>query len=80
MLTDVPMRAGDDDDLVVLRQEYSLRFQSADAFDHSRANLVNRSKSGNPGYIFGRPVLAGHIFTSDQESDVISARIPHETC
>ena len=63
-----------DDGLIVLQQDYSVRFQNADALPRTTANLVNRSRSGNPGYIFGRPVLAGEIVKTTAEQNVISAR------
>ncbi|KAJ1461282.1 hypothetical protein M885DRAFT_507172 [Pelagophyceae sp. CCMP2097] len=57
VLTDVP----DDGAAVVLEQTFLMQFASTFEVPRSRdiANLVNRSRSGNPGYIVGRPLLSG---------------------
>jgi len=60
---------------VVLGQEFSILFQSVGQIPRSQslANFINRSKSGNPGYVFGRPLLAG---TSFQATDDLNAVLP----
>ena len=49
MLTDIPAAVTDEDGLVVVQQEYSVQFRSD-------ADVPPSMKSGNPGYIFGRPI------------------------
>lgn len=77
MLTDVPLAASNDDGMIVLQQEHSVRFQGISNVrrEQTLANLINRTKSGNPGYIFGRPVLAGHSILATSELHVVSSRI-----
>ena len=79
VLTDVP--EADDDGAIVLEQHFSVRFQERDPlFSRSAdlANLVNRSRSGNPGYLVGRPVLAGTLMdaaTSGATYDIIRPQL-----
>ncbi len=54
MLTDIPATAVGTDGVVVLQQEYSTHFTSM-------ANRTFRTKSGNPGYIFGRRLAVGTL-------------------
>lgn len=49
VLTDIPAAVTDEDGLVVVQQEYSVQFRSD-------ADVPPSMKSGNPGYIFGRPI------------------------
>ena len=74
MLTDVPLAASNDDGKIVLQQEYSVEFQDVSNSPRNLANLINRSKSGNPGYIYGRPVLAGHAIAATSHLDAVSPR------
>lgn len=55
VLTDVPSTA------TSLKQRFSVSYVSNAEVERKSddANVVNRTRSGNPGYIFGRPVLAG---------------------
>ncbi|KAJ8612268.1 hypothetical protein CTAYLR_002925 [Chrysophaeum taylorii] len=59
VLTDIPAMSS----VTAMRQRYSIAFQSESSAVRSitDANIVNRTRSGNPGYIFGRPVLAGKL-------------------
>uniref|UniRef100_A0A7S3K434 Tectonic domain-containing protein n=1 Tax=Aureoumbra lagunensis TaxID=44058 RepID=A0A7S3K434_9STRA len=59
LLTDIPQSANNDDNIIIIRQYYSVGFRSQAAIARSQANIVNRTRSGNPGYLFGRPLLAG---------------------
>lgn len=54
VLTDIPATAVGTDGVVVLQQEYSTHFTSM-------ANRTFRTKSGNPGYIFGRRLAVGTL-------------------
>mmetsp|Transcript_14433 Transcript_14433/g.47157 ORF Transcript_14433/g.47157 Transcript_14433/m.47157 type:complete len:296 (-) Transcript_14433:694-1581(-) len=74
VLTDVPLAASNDDGKIVLQQEYSVEFQDVSNSPRNLANLINRSKSGNPGYIYGRPVLAGHAIAATSQLDAVSPR------
>jgi hypothetical protein len=49
VLTDIPATVMDEDGLVVFQQEYSIEFRS-------ETDVPRSMKSGNPGYIFGRPI------------------------
>mmetsp|Transcript_34062 Transcript_34062/g.104609 ORF Transcript_34062/g.104609 Transcript_34062/m.104609 type:complete len:147 (-) Transcript_34062:648-1088(-) len=63
-------------DFVVIQQEYSVGFESATnvARSNKMANVINRTKSGNPGYIFGRPVLLGSSRSTTIGLSVISPK------
>jgi len=76
VLTDVPLAASNKDGWIILQQEFSVRFQSVGDILRSKAaaNIINRTKSGNPGYIFGRPLLAGNLVSATVENGVVSAR------
>jgi hypothetical protein len=45
------------------------------AHNNDDGNVVNRTRSGNPGYIIGRPVLFGFSAISDVNDTVISERV-----
>lgn len=45
------------------------------AHNNDEGNVVNRTRSGNPGYIIGLPVLYGFADTSDLNETVISERV-----
>lgn len=55
VLTDVPATS------LTLTQRFAVVFQSESpvARSNANANVVNRTRSGNPGYLLGRPLLAG---------------------
>lgn len=73
VLADVPLEASNSYGHVVLEQEFSILFQSVGQIPRSQslANFINRSKSGNPGYIFGRPLLAGTSLQATDEQNVV---------
>lgn len=55
----------------VLEQEFLIDFVSDAAVASSSSNLpgYNTSRSGNPGYITGRPVLAGEYMTLPKDTE-----------
>ena len=84
MLTDIPATVTDEDGLVVVQQEYSVQFRSD-------ADVPPSMKSGNPGYIFGRPIpviphrigylgvlgaIACLLYTSPSPRDRTRCRMP----
>jgi len=73
VLTDVSLEASNSYNQVVLEQEFSILFQSVGYIPRSQslANFINRSKSGNPGYVFGRPLLAGTSIQATGELNVV---------
>jgi hypothetical protein len=53
------------------RQSFQVRFQSEDASkSQSNGNLVQRKRSGNPGYVVGRPVLFGYAYSNSSTSPI----------
>ena len=75
VLTDIPVKGGNENGVIVFQQEYSIHFQSDTKVTQSTlGNLINRTKSGNPGYIFGRAVLGGKLLSPNADFDVISSR------
>jgi hypothetical protein len=66
---------------VVLEQSYTIEYSSP-AFASmisatSYGNVVNRTRSGNPGYLHGLPLLAARPLRLDSATEtVMSARIP----
>lgn len=60
------------DSVSTVEQSWSVSFTSTAAVTRSSSagNLVNRTRSGNPGYLFGRPVLAGFQSTSGSSSAI----------
>jgi hypothetical protein len=59
-----------------VRQGYSVEFLPAQvAADRSPSTKVLRTRSGNPGYIVGLPVLNAELITSS-EGSAMNARVP----
>eukprot|EP00981_Chlorochromonas_danica_P014722 scaffold8708_cov179-Ochromonas_danica.AAC.3 len=58
VVTDIPF----DSSGLLINQAFGASFQSVDSSGQSSSNgnLVRRERSGNPGYIMGRPVLFGN--------------------
>ena len=83
-LTDIPTgnsTSEEDDDEVGLLQEYTVEFLQSNAVSRdaqTSGNVVNRTRSGNPGYIVGLPVLSGIVVedSSSSSSAAVRARVP----
>ncbi len=63
--------------LMSVSQTYSVSYATSYGITRTAAkgNLMNRTRSGNPGYITGRPVVAGYEVTSGTYS-AIKAQLP----
>jgi hypothetical protein len=78
VITDVPFL-----DTPIFEQTFSVQFVSASSVAPAQANgnLVPRSRSGNPGYIMGKPVLIGTLSSSvsgavEMESEGLQVATP----
>lgn len=63
--------------LASVAQSFSASFSSSASVTRTAAagNLMDRSRSGNPGYLYGLPLLAG-LSSSDGTASVIRAQQP----
>lgn len=73
-LTDVPRSAAVDGFLSVSR-EVTVAFASSVPVARTENNIISRVRSGNPGYVFGMPVLAG-VLATNGGAQAIAARVP----
>ena len=72
VLTDIPRSPVEGSSAASSSQRFSVEFRldpSSDAFSEMArsqdlGNLVDRQRSGNPGYLPGLPVLAGRLDSS----------------
>lgn len=75
VLTDIPPGSGDGGVEIVVQQQFSVDFRlddtAAEAVTRTQdlGNLVERARSGNPGYITGLPVLAGALESLGAQSN-----------
>lgn len=64
---------------VFIQQSFGTTFNDegagTNAHNNEEGNVVNRTRSGNPGYIIGLPVLYGFAETSTLNQTVISERV-----
>uniref|UniRef100_A0A7S1TPI6 Tectonic domain-containing protein n=1 Tax=Phaeomonas parva TaxID=124430 RepID=A0A7S1TPI6_9STRA len=76
VLTDIPTTAVDaTTSMYYVEQETTLEFGSTLAVTTSQNNVIARTRSGNPGYIFGMPVLSGYLVATETDTG-IRARVP----
>lgn len=83
VLTDIPPGPIEGSSAASSSQQFSVEFRldpTSDAFSEMTrsqdlGNLVDREKSGNPGYLPGLPVLAGRL-----ESSGTLSRLAKITC
>eukprot|EP00600_Ochromonadales_sp_CCMP1393_P013967 CAMPEP_0175006020 /NCGR_PEP_ID=MMETSP0005-20121125/5631_1 /TAXON_ID=420556 /ORGANISM="Ochromonas sp., Strain CCMP1393" /LENGTH=591 /DNA_ID=CAMNT_0016261319 /DNA_START=427 /DNA_END=2199 /DNA_ORIENTATION=+ len=77
VITDVPMTTSTGT-AVTVEQCFSVEFDSADATlqTSDNGNLVERYRSGNPGYLMGKPVLYGSLSGTVIESLVDGMTVP----
>jgi len=63
---------------IYFEQSYSIEFigiaPPANAASLENNNFVNRTRSGNPGYIFERPVLAGRVHPSETKAVLAASK------